>query len=244
MANVFKNPLVLAETVVGSVIDQRAVVLYKQEDFDAVKKKIESELRPIEGSILYPTVQDYVQKQTLEELFTGVKVKYLSEINGFNMWGISYQDVNVDISSDLCDHPIETGQVITDASIINPVSAELNIVMPTAFYTTIFEEVMNYYKEKKKIVMLTKFGVYSDMVISAMPYKLEHGTVDRPVIALRLRQIMEVQPTYEMVDITEKGIGESDARVMDDTDTAILNQKRYSTTLGEAVSRSLEARNG
>ena len=160
------------------------------------------------------------------------------------MWGISYQDVNVDISSDLCDHPIETGQVITDASIINPVSAELNIVMPTAFYTTIFEEVMNYYKEKKKIVMLTKFGVYSDMVISAMPYKLEHGTVDRPVIALRLRQIMEVQPTYETVDITEKGIGESDARVMDDTDTAILNQKRYSTTLGEAVSRSLEARNG
>ena len=244
MANVFKNPLVLAETVVGSVIDQRAVVLYKQEDFDVIKKRIESELRPIEGSILYPTVQDYVQKQTLEELFTGVKVKYLSEINGFNMWGISYQDVNVDISSDLCDHPIETGQVITDASIINPVSAELNIVMPTAFYTTIFEEVMNYYKEKKKIVMLTKFGVYSDMVISAMPYKLEHGTVDRPVIALRLRQIMEVQPTYETVDITEKGIGESDARVMDDTDTAILNQKRYSTTLGEAASRSLEARNG
>lgn len=244
MANVFKNPLVLAETVVGSVIDQRAVVLYKQEDFDVIKKRIESELRPIEGSILYPTVQDYVQKQALEELFTGVKVKYLSEINGFNMWGISYQDVNVDISSDLCDHPIETGQVITDASIINPVSAELNIVMPTAFYTTIFEEVMNYYKEKKKIVMLTKFGVYSDMVISAMPYKLEHGTVDRPVIALRLRQIMEVQPTYETVDITEKGIGESDARVMDDTDTAILNQKRYSTTLGEAVSRSLEARNG
>ena len=245
MANVFKNPLVLAETVVGSVIDQRAVVLYKQEDFKDIKSELFSEmLNRADGTILYPTVQDYVQKQTLEELFTGVKVKYLSEINGFNMWGISYQDVNVDISSDLCDHPIETGQVITDASIINPVSAELNIVMPTAFYTTIFEEVMNYYKEKKKIVMLTKFGVYSDMVISAMPYKLEHGTVDRPVIALRLRQIMEVQPTYETVDITEKGIGESDARVMDDTDTEILNQKRYSTTLGEAVSRSLEAQNG
>jgi len=245
MANLFKNPLVLAETVVGSVIDQRSVVLYKQEDFKDIKSELMSELLTrTDNAAIFPTVQDYVQKQTLEELFTGTKVRYLSEINGFNMWGISYQDAAVDISSDLCDHPIETGQVITDASIINPISAELNIVMPTAFYTAIYEEVLRYYKEKKKIILLTKFGVYSDMVISAMPYKLEHGTVDRPVINLRLRQIMEVKPTYESVDIAENGISETEARVMDDTDTAVLNQKRYTTTLGQAVSRSLEARNG
>lgn len=245
MANLFKNPLVLAETVVGSVVDQRSVVLYEQEEFTDIKSEIMSDLLSwADGTILYPTVQDFVQKRTLKELFTGMKIPYVSEINGFNVWGISYQDVSVSIESDLCDHPIETGQVITDASIIQPVSAELNIVMPTAFYTAIFEEVSKYYREKKKIILLTKFGVYSNMVISAMPYRLEHGTVDRPVIALKLRQIMEVQPEYEEMDIAEQGISETEARVMDDSDTEVLNQKRYSTAIGDAVKRSMEASNG
>lgn len=245
MANLFKNPLVLAETVVGSVVDQRSVVLYEQEDFTDIKSEILSELlNRVDGTILYPTVQDFVQKRTLKELFTGMKIPYVSEINGFNVWGISYQDASVSIESDLCDHPIETGQVITDASIVRPVSAELNIVMPTAFYTAIYEEVAKYYREKKKIILLTKFGVYSNMVISAMPYKLEHGTVDRPVIALKLRQIMEVYPEYEKMDIAEGGISDTEARVMDDSDTAILNQKRYTTTLGNAFEKSLEATNG
>lgn len=245
MANLFKNPLVLAETVVGSVIDQRSVVLYEQEDFKDVKSGILSELlNAVDGTILYPTVQDFVQKRTLKELFTGMKIPYISEINGFNVWGISYQDVSVSIESDLCDHPIETGQVITDAAIIQPVSAELNIVMPTAFYTAIYEEVAKYYREKKKIILLTKFGVYSNMVISAMPYRLEHGTVDRPIISLKLRQIMEVRPEYEKVDIAEQGISETESRVMDDSDTMVLNQKRYTSSVGESLRESLEALNG
>ena len=245
MANLFKNPLVLAETIVGSVIDQRSVVLYEQEEFTDIKSEILSDLLSrADGTILYPTVQDFVQKRTLKELFTGMKIPYVSEINGFNVWGISYQDVSVNIESDLCDHPIETGQVVTDAAIIQPVSAELNIVMPTAFYTAIFEEVAKYYREKKKIILLTKFGVYSNMVISAMPYRLEHGTVDRPVIALKLRQIMEVYPEYEKMDIAEGGISDTEARVMDDSDTAILNQKRYTSTVGDSLRKSLEATNG
>lgn len=245
MANLFKNPLVLAESVVGSVVDQRSVVLYEQQDFVDIKSELMSELLiASDGTVFYPTVQDLVAKGTLKELFTGMRIPYVSDVNGFNVWGISYQDASVDISSDLCDHPIETGQVITDASIINPVSAEVGIVMPTAFYTAIYEEVSRYYREKKKIVLLTKFGVYNNMVISAMPYKLEHGTVDRPVITLKLRQIMEVSPTYESYEVGENGISQAETRVMDDSDTAILSQKQYSTTLGNAVTRSMEAMNG
>lgn len=244
MANLFRNPLVLAETVVGSMVDQRSVVLYKQDKFEDVKKEIEKEIGFAEGTGLYPTVQDFVMKRKLEELFTGTKIPYVSDINGFNMWGISYQDATVNIESDLCDHPIETGQVITDASIIQPISAEVNIVMPTAFYTVIYEEISKYYKEKKKIILLTKFGVYPDMVVSAMPYKLERGTVDRAVITLKLRQIMEVEPDYETVDIAENGITQSEAGNLDDSSTEVLSQKGYTTTLGESFSNSLEATNG
>ena len=244
MGNIFKNPLVIAENIVGSVIDQRSVVLYEQDSFKDSKKELIAELKKLaDGTKLSPTVEDYVKKQTLVELFTGGKIKYLSDINGFNVWGISYQDASVSIESDICDHPIETGQVITDVSILNPISAELNIVMPTAFYTVIFEEVKKYYEEKKKIIMLTKFGVYRDMIISAMPYKLENGTVDRPVIALKLRQIMEVEPAYETMDITDTGFNENTVGVIDDSDTEVLNQKRYSSALGDAARELMEAQN-
>lgn len=238
MANIFKNPLVLAETVVGSLVDQRSVVLY--EDTDSVsdmKTELENDLMTyVDGTRWYPTVEDFVKKRMMNELFTGTKVKYLSDINGFNMWGVSYMDADVNISSDLCDHPIETGQVITDSSIRNPVSATVNLVMPTAFYTTIFQEVDKYYKEKKKLVLLTKFAVYRNMVIDAMPYKLRNSDVDRPIIALSLRQIMEVSPTYEELDVSSLPAIKSDkALAGEDTDTEIVGQKRFTKTLSESL---------
>lgn len=238
MANIFKNPLVLAETVVGTLVDQRAVVLYEQTDFESERSEIEQNLlKRAQGTLLEPTVSDFVNKHNLVELFTGIKVKYLSEINGFNMWGVSYMDANVDISSDLCDHPIETGAKITDSSIRNPISAKVNIVMPTAFYEQIYKQISDYYENKKKLILLTKFGMYKNMVIQAMPYKLEHGTVDRATIELNLREIMEVLPEYEYVQGSDKGVQITQGRALtsDDTDMQVIGQKRYITSLVESL---------
>lgn len=246
MANIFMNPLVLAETVVGSVIDQRSVVLYAQEDFTQAKKEImdekSSEIRSwigdnVGGTVataLYPTVEDFVKKRKLTELFKGAEISYLSDINGYNMWGISYMNAEVDISSDLCDHPIETGQIITDASIRNPVSAKVEIVMPTAFYEKIYKQVYDYYENKKKIMLLTKFALYQNMVIKEMPYKLEHASVDRPSIILQLREIMEVAAEYRKVEQSGVPVITSDkARLYDDTSRADVG--RVYTNASEKV---------
>lgn len=187
MANFFKNPLVLAETVVGSLIDQRALVLYEQPekiDFTLDKNEVEK------------AIYELVDKNALKELFTGIEVKHLSKINGFNMYGISYMQGNIDISSDLCDHPTETGSVITDNAIINPITIKVQVAMPTALYTRIYAQMIKYFQEKKFILVQTKFAMYRNMVIQAMPYKLENATVDRPVIEITLRQVMEVAPQY------------------------------------------------
>lgn len=233
MGNIFKNPLVLAETIVGSVIDQRSVILYEQQDFGDSKSELE---KLFEGTMLQPTIEDFVKKRALTELFTGTQIPYLSEINGFNMWGISYMDANVDITSELCDHPVETGQVITDASVQNPITATVNIVMPTAFYTKIYEQVLDYYNNKKKIILLTKFGMYQNMVIKAMPYKLQHADVDRPIISLTLRQIMEVEPTYESMNVNANvQISPEKSLSGEDTDMQIIGQKRYITTAAESM---------
>lgn len=215
MANFFKNPLVLAETVVGSLTDQRSLVLYEQP---------ETKISNDEATDLL----SLVDKRQLVELFTGIGVPYISKINGFNMYGISYIKGDVDISSDLCDHPTETGSVITDNAIINPISIKIEVAMPTALYTRIYAQMVKYYQQKKFIIVQTKFAMYRNMVIQNMPYKLDNSTVDRPVIELSLRQVMEVQPQYTNATQTT-GNSITNARDSEDNDT--IDRGRLTATV-------------
>ena len=219
MANFFKNPLVLAETVVGSIVDTRPLVLYEQPekiDFTMVSDTAESQL------------WDLVNKNELVELFTGIGVPFVSKINGFNMYGISYVRGEVDISSDLCDHPTETGSVITDNAIINPISMNIEVAMPTGLYTRIYTQMIKYYQEKKFILVQTKFAMYRNMVIAAMPYKLENGTVDRPIIELQLRQVMEVKPQYTNATLQT---GNSITNALDGEDNDTVDRGRLNASV-------------
>ena len=208
MGNLFKNPLGLAETVVGSVLDTRYVILYKQPtdgDLDQILSagNLAGGTTTIEESVRSSLAQ-WALGNSLEELFTGSEIKYLSEINGYNAFGISYISSDVDITSDLCKHPIETGQVITDNAIINPIKATVRISMPTSFYTRIYEQIESYFTNKTKILLQTKFKVYRNMVIAKMPYKMENSTVDRPQIDIELEQILEAETTYVQNEISSK----------------------------------------
>lgn len=223
MSNVFKNPLVLAETVVGSIVDTRAVVLYEQPEkvkFDNIEYTTDEEGNQIETGLL-----ELVDKRKLKELFTGYEVPFLSKINGFNMYGVSYVKADIEIESDLCDHPVETGSVITDNAIIQPITIKLQIALPTAFATRIYNEMIKYYQKKKYIMVQTKFAMYRNMVIQAMPYKLENASVDRPLVELTLRQVMEVEAQYIN---TENVGGITNPVDGEDSDTKDLGRKTAS----------------
>ena len=215
MANFFKNPLVLAETVVGALTDQRSLVLYEQPETKIASEETEDLLA-------------LVDKNQLVELFTGIGVPYISKINGFNMYGVSYVKGDVDISSDLCDHPTETGSVITDNAIINPITIKIEVAMPTALYTRIYAQMVKYYQQKKFIIVQTKFAMYRNMVIQNMPYKLDNSTVDRPIIELVLRQVMEVQPQYTNATQTT-GNSITNAKNGEDNDT--IDRGRLTATV-------------
>ena len=237
--HLFNNPLVLAETVAGSLLDQRSVVLYEQDSLEEARKKIEAESEIFSGlgTVLKSTVEELVKKRKLKELFAGVEMPDLQtpliSLSNFNMWGITYFDAEVNISSSLCEHPIETGQVIMDSSIRNPIKAKVNVYMPTMFYTAIYNEILRYYEEKKKIILLTKFGMYENMVLTSMPYKLQNTTVDRPVISIELQEVREVEAEIQYIEAnTVQPIEESKSGVYDDTSTT-NNGFQYATAIDE-----------
>lgn len=179
--------LSLAQTVIGSLIDQRAVVLYKQPNIDLGLNWLERNI--LGGGFTY------------EELFSGLLgglgvVSSVANLTGTNPYGITYMDAKVNIESDLCDHPVEDGTLLTDACIILPVSAEVNVAMPTFFAERIYNQMRDLFEKKEsKIILQTKYGIYKNLVIQNMSYELEKGTVDRTVFSLTLREIQDA-PVY------------------------------------------------
>lgn len=229
MSNVFRNSLVISETVVGSIIDTRALVLYEQpENYNANSNTLNEDGNPIEEGLL-----ELVDKRQLKEIFTGFEIPYISKINGFNMYGVSYIKADVDITSDLCDFPIETGGVITDNAIIQPITIKVQVALPTAFYTRIYTEMIKYYQKKKFIMVQTKFAMYRNMVIQSMPFKLENETIDRPVVELTLRQVVEVEPQYV-------NIGDGDSEIQNPKDVADSDTVDVGRTQAKSVVSSLE----
>lgn len=227
MSSIFGNPLVLTQTAVGSLLEQRAVVLYKQDDDYALPveqtlgtKSGQSTTDYIGGLInanLNETVGYLVQKNELVELFTGIEIPYLSKLNGYNAYGVSYLNGKVDISSDIAEHPIEDGTMITDAAILKPITAEVQIVMPTALYTRVYQQISDYYTKKQKIMLRTKFGMIKNMVIQQMPYELKPEEIDRPVITLSLKQVIEVSPENVIREFSDEMVARaSDADTKDD----------------------------
>lgn len=223
MVDLFHKALVLSETVIGSLLDTRSIVLYEQPPIDM------QQLRLNNIGTDTQIIDEYLQTQELTELFTGTPIPYLSKINGFNMFGATYLRAEVGISSDLCQHPIETGQVVTDASIINPVTATVRIAVPTAFYTQIYEQIATLFREKKYIMMQTKFALYRNMVVVAMPYVLEHENVDRVPIDIKLEQVMEIIPQYKSANGGPNSISPKKAGNATDSDTAELGRVTANT---------------
>lgn len=227
MASIFKNPLVLMQNVVGSTLEQRSVVLYKQDD--DYKLPVGEALRSgadfmgLVSANVEEVVGYLVQKNGLEELFMGIDLPYLSDINGFNAYGVSYLDGKVSISSDIAEHPIEDGSVITDAAIIKPITAEVRIVMPTALYTRVYQQIYDYYVKKQKIMLKTKFGMIKNMVIAEMPFELKMEEIDRPVITLSLREIIEVSPENVLREFSADMVANPDDSDTSDNGRRVAN---------------------
>lgn len=240
MSNVFRNALVLSETVVGAITDTRALVLYEQPenikfDSNAIYEKdeegnirLDKNGKPIETDLL-----QLVDNRKLKEIFVGFadeKYTRISRINGWNAYGVSYIKADVDITSDLCDFPIETGSVITDNAIIQPISIKMQVALPTAFYTRIYNEMIKYYQKKKYIMVQTKFAMYRNMVIASMPFKLENETIDRPLVELNLRQVMEVEPQY--INIGDGNSEIQNPKEASDADTVDIGRTQSRSIVG------------
>lgn len=228
MTRLFNNPLVIAENIAGSLLDRRRVVLWEQPAIDLEQARAA-------GDSFQSQLSKIIDQGELKELFTGFGLPYLSDINGWNAYGITYINATVKPSSQLCEHPLESGAVIADYAIINPITATVRIATPSAFYDEIYNQIVNFYVNKRPIILQTKFDFIHNMVISALPHQLDNKDVDRVPIDLELKQIRTVSPVY--VSIDKPQISSNTARNPEDVDTKDIGL----TNTSESTFDSLKA---
>lgn len=213
----------LTQTAVGSLIDQRAVVLYEQPKDEPVRE--DSLLSDVENE-LFGSAFKY------KELFSGLLddlgvVSSVANITGTNPYGITYIEAKVNIESELCDHPVEKGTIITDASILLPVSAEVIVAMPTFFAERIYQQMKDLLEKKEKMTILqTKFGVYRNLVLQNMEYELEHETIDRAKFILSFREIQEVDSYGDFKNVANSN------QIENPSDATTINTGTQTAQLG------------
>ena len=106
----------------------------------------------------------------------------------------------VDEPSKLCEHPVESGTVITDHKVIEPKRCTVTIAMPAYFQQLVIEELTDYYAKSTPLSVHDVGGIYTNMIIVNKPHETVAKTADRLIFTVEMKQIIVVSSQYVKLD--------------------------------------------
>ena len=101
--------------------------------------------------------------------------------------------------SKLMQHPIETGAIITDHRIIEPVEIELSLILASADYQDVYKQLRQYYFQATLLIVQTRSGIYQNQLIESLPHEEDPSMFDALAVALSLKEVFYVTPQYGIV---------------------------------------------
>lgn len=96
-------------------------------------------------------------------------------------------------SSRLLDHPIETGQLITDYSIVLPTEVDFTVIVQAANYRNTYAEALQLFRTKQILSVQLKVGVGSNMVIAEVPHEETPDKYDAFMMTIKFREVLVVK---------------------------------------------------
>lgn len=91
-------------------------------------------------------------------------------------------------------HPVETGTMIADNHIINPIEINLSLFIGSEFYNSVYTQIRQAYIAGTSLSVQTRTGVYGNMIIADMPHTEDTDTFDAVIMALHLTEVIFVVP--------------------------------------------------
>lgn len=148
------------------------------------------------------------------------KLGFASDYLGLNSV-IMYADV-ID-TSELCEHPLESGAKIVDHQIQRPVEIKLQIVLPYYLYKEVYEELQKLKEEGTFVTVHTKAATYTRMIFKDIPHKENADNISRLVFDCTLRQgflvtgieaKLNVEDVKKVANATTKNVGQKSGQMV------------------------------
>ncbi len=111
-------------------------------------------------------------------------------------FGAKYMSVDVNPTKKVMEHPIEDGSNITDFAIKNPDEIKLDIVLSPFLYQQTYQDIKALYDNNTLITVVTKVDQYSNMIVSAIPYKQDGSIINTIAISIMLKKVNIVSAQY------------------------------------------------
>ena len=100
---------------------------------------------------------------------------------------------------DLMKQPLETGATIVDHKVIQPIEAELSLIIPHNQARNTLQEIKQLWSDGTLLIVQTPGDVYDNMVIEALPHEFNADMYNAVAIALKLTQVQYATTTTKIV---------------------------------------------
>lgn len=91
------------------------------------------------------------------------------------------------------EHPLESGQIVTDYKIVLPVEITMQMLVKRAYYLTTYDQLRQLYNNSTQLSVRTRTGTYDNMVITEIPHEETPDKYDAITLYLKLKQVQVVQ---------------------------------------------------
>jgi hypothetical protein len=95
-------------------------------------------------------------------------------------------------TSKVMEHPAESGVIIADHHIINPVEIDIPLMIQAQYYGETYQQIKSAFLDATTLTVQTRTGVYSNMFIADMPHDESPEFYDAITLALHLKQALIV----------------------------------------------------
>jgi hypothetical protein len=97
-------------------------------------------------------------------------------------------------TSKVMQHPVETGVMLSDHHIINPIRINLQLIVNSQFYATDYQQIRTAFFNATNLNVQTKTTVYPNMIIAEMPHQETPDGFDIIVIHLNFQEVIFITP--------------------------------------------------
>ena len=102
----------------------------------------------------------------------------------------------------LMDHPLETGQIISDYKITLPTEIIMIFIVQSNYYRDVYQEMWNLWQQSTILTVQTRVANYGNMIISEQPHEETAEIFDAIKLTLKFRQVLTPaqSPAFQPAD--------------------------------------------